>query len=257
MPPPDHHRHLPHQPGRAPLASPELRPAEQPVRSRRREAVRQGLGQGGEVGPRHGPARLREPDRPHHPHLRPGRAAAFRRHQHLPQGTLCRERARRRQVRRRRARDPVRLGTTYRPGTRFGLQGIRRISALYTTYNFELGVDLREQMTLCDAGDVFTIPGNREELRPDQPRRGARRLQRCPAADAGRRPLDRLPRARHRGARPRRSASCISTHIDMQEKDLDERMHTTPWYWATELPNVSARTWSRSASAAGRCRGRA
>ena len=29
-------------------------------------------------------------------------------------------------------------------------------------------------------------------------------------------------------------------HIDIQEKDLDERMHTTPWYWATDLPNVSA-----------------
>src|SRR5882724_4471566 len=53
-------------------------------------------------------------------------------------------------------------GTTYRPGTRFGPQGMRRISALYTPYNYELGVDLREQMTLCDAGDVFTIPGNLE-----------------------------------------------------------------------------------------------
>jgi agmatinase len=39
-------------------------------------------------------------------------------------------------------------GTTYRPGTRFGFQGIRRISALCTPYNFELGVDLREQITL-------------------------------------------------------------------------------------------------------------
>ena len=28
-------------------------------------------------------------------------------------------------------------------------------------------------------------------------------------------------------------------HIDIQEKDLDERMHTTPWFWATNLPNVS------------------
>ena len=32
-------------------------------------------------------------------------------------------------------------GTTYRPGTRFGPQGMRRISALYTPYNYELGVD--------------------------------------------------------------------------------------------------------------------
>jgi agmatinase len=39
-------------------------------------------------------------------------------------------------------------GTTYRPGTRFGPQGIRRISALYTPYNYEMGVDLREQITL-------------------------------------------------------------------------------------------------------------
>ena len=63
-------------------------------------------------------------------------------------------------------------GTTYRPGTRFGPQGVRKISALYTPYNYEIGVDLREQMSLCDAGDIFTIPGNIEkDLRPDQPRR--------------------------------------------------------------------------------------
>jgi agmatinase len=37
-------------------------------------------------------------------------------------------------------------GCTYRPGTRFGPQGIRRISALYTPYNYEKGIDLREQM---------------------------------------------------------------------------------------------------------------
>ena len=54
-------------------------------------------------------------------------------------------------------------GTTFRPGTRFGPQGIRRISALYTPYNFEIGVDLREQMTMCDLGDVFTIPANLEK----------------------------------------------------------------------------------------------
>ena len=34
-------------------------------------------------------------------------------------------------------------GTTYRSGTRFGPQGIRKISALYGPYSFELGVDLR------------------------------------------------------------------------------------------------------------------
>jgi len=45
----------------------------------------------------------------------------------------------------------------------FSFKGIRRISALYTPYNFELGVDLREQITLCDLGDIFTIPANNEK----------------------------------------------------------------------------------------------
>ncbi|MEL6290876.1 MAG: arginase family protein, partial [Pseudomonadota bacterium] len=33
---------------------------------------------------------------------------------------------------------PFDSGTTYRPGTRFGPQGMRRISALYTPYNYEM-----------------------------------------------------------------------------------------------------------------------
>ena len=58
---------------------------------------------------------------------------------------------------------PMDIGTSNRPGTRFGPQGIRKISALYTPYNYELGVDLREQMNMCDAGDVFVIPANIEK----------------------------------------------------------------------------------------------
>ena len=47
-------------------------------------------------------------------------------------------------------------------------------------------------------------------------------------------------------------------HVDTQETDLDERMHTTPWFHATDIPNVPGRRTScRSASAAGRRRGRA
>src|SRR5262245_35398307 len=54
---------------------------------------------------------------------------------------------------------PFDIGTTYRSGTRFGPQAIRRISSLYTAYNFELGVDLRESLKMCDAGDIF-CPAN-------------------------------------------------------------------------------------------------
>ena len=61
------------------------------------------------MGARHGPARRRQPHRQVDPDLRPRRAAPLRRHQHLPQGALCRERPRRRQIRRRRPRHPLRF----------------------------------------------------------------------------------------------------------------------------------------------------
>ena len=138
---------------------------------------------------------------------------------------------------------PLDAGTTYRPGTRFGPQGIRRISALYNPYNYELGVDLREQMTLCDAGDVFTIPANLEKSF-DQISRGVAHV-----FSSGALPL--MLGGDHSIGFPcmRGIAQCTSKrigiihfdrHIDIQEKDLDERMHTTPWYWATNLPNVPA-----------------
>jgi agmatinase len=134
-------------------------------------------------------------------------------------------------------------GTTYRPGTRFGPQAMRRISALYTPYNYELGVDLREQMTLCDAGDVFTIPANLEKSF-DQISRAVAHV-----FSSGAMPV--ILGGDHSIGFPtvRGLAQCTSKrigiihfdrHADIQEKDLDERMHTTPWYHATNLPNVPA-----------------
>ena len=134
-------------------------------------------------------------------------------------------------------------GTTYRPGTRFGPQGIRRISALYTPYNYELGVDLREQMTLCDVGDVFTIPANIEKTF-DQISRAVAHV-----ASSGALPIILGGDHSIGYATVRGIAQCTSKrigiihfdrHADIQEKDLDERMHTTPWFHATNLPNVPA-----------------
>jgi len=58
---------------------------------------------------------------------------------------------------------PLDAGTTYRPGTRFGPQGIRRATNLFGTYNYEMGVDLREQLNMVAIGDICTIPGNLEK----------------------------------------------------------------------------------------------
>ena len=59
-------------------------------------------------------------------------------------------------------------GCTYRAGTRFGPQGIRRISALYTPYNYEKGIDLREQMvrTIAKIGS-FIFYFSKNELNSD------------------------------------------------------------------------------------------
>ena len=135
-------------------------------------------------------------------------------------------------------------GATFRPGTRFGPQGVRRISALYTPYNYETGVDLREQMTLCDAGDVFAIPGNLEKSF-DQISKGVSHV-----FSSGALPI--IVGGDHSIGFPcvRGIAECTSKrigiihfdrHLDTQAKDMDERMHNTPWYWATNLPNVSAK----------------
>ncbi|NBD15841.1 MAG: agmatinase [Cyanobacteria bacterium] len=136
-------------------------------------------------------------------------------------------------------------GTTYRPGTRFGPQGIRKISALYTPYNFELGVDLREQITLCDVGDIFTIPGNNEKSF-DQISKGIAHIFQSGA-------LPIILGGDHSIGFPTVRGVCrhlgdqkvgiihFDRHVDTQESDLDERMHTCPWFHATNIKNAPAK----------------
>lgn len=136
-------------------------------------------------------------------------------------------------------------GTTYRPGTRFGPQGIRRISALYSTYSFEMGVDLREQITLCDIGDIFTIPANNEKSF-DQISKGVAHV-----FASGAFPI--ILGGDHSIGYPTVRGICrhlgdkkvgiihFDRHADTQETDLDERMHTCPWFHATNLHNAPAK----------------
>ena len=136
-------------------------------------------------------------------------------------------------------------GTTYRPGTRFGPQGIRKISALYTPYNFELGVDLREQITLCDVGDIFTIPGNNEKSF-DQISKGIAHIFQSgafPIILGGDHSIG-FPTVRgvcrHLGDK-KVGIIHFDRHVDTQETDLDERMHTCPWFHATNIKNAPAK----------------
>ncbi len=137
-------------------------------------------------------------------------------------------------------------GTTYRPGTRFGPQGIRKISALYGPYSFELGVDLRESITMCDIGDIFTIPANIEKTF-DQISKAVGHVYASgafPVVLGGDHSIG-YPTTRGvadaMGPGKKLGIIHFDRHVDTQETDLDERMHTTPWFHATNLENVPAK----------------
>jgi agmatinase len=137
---------------------------------------------------------------------------------------------------------PFDIGTTYRAGTRFGPQAIRRISSLYTPYNYELGVDLREALNMCDIGDVFTVANIEKSF--DQITKAVSHVMSCgtlpiifggdhsigyPCLRGVAENVDGIVGIIH-----------IDRHADTQEKDMDERMHTTPWFHATNIPNAPA-----------------
>ncbi len=136
-------------------------------------------------------------------------------------------------------------GTTYRPGTRFGPQGIRKISALYGPYSFELGVDLRESISMVDLGDIFTIPANIEKTF-DQISKAVGHVYASgafPVVLGGDHSIG-YPTTRGVAAHmdgKKLGIIHFDRHVDTQETDLDERMHTTPYFHATNLPNVPAR----------------
>jgi agmatinase len=131
---------------------------------------------------------------------------------------------------------PFDTGTTYRPGTRFGPQAVRRISAVYDGYSVDAGVDLFEELDFCDAGDVFVIPGNIEKTF-DQVSMAISHIYTSgafPIICGGDHSLG-YPNVR--GVAPHIDGNVgiihFDRHIDMQDMDMDERMHTTPWYWTS------------------------
>jgi agmatinase len=138
---------------------------------------------------------------------------------------------------------PFDMGTTYRSGARFGPQAVRRISALYDQYSPDLGMDLLEEITIGDAGDIFVIPANIEKTF-DQIDLGLSHI-----LDAGAFPIiiggdhcigfpDSKAIAKH--VEGKLGIIHFDRHIDTAETTMDERMHTTHWSHATNLPNVPA-----------------
>ncbi|TML84596.1 MAG: agmatinase [Actinobacteria bacterium] len=126
---------------------------------------------------------------------------------------------------------PFDMGTTYRAGCRFGPQAIRRISALYDSYSVDMAVDLEEELDLVDLGDVFVIPSNLEKSF-DQ-------IDRAVSFVVGRGVFPVVLGGDHsigypdvRGIAPHVDGRVGIIHLDLF------RMHTTPWFHATNIPNA-------------------
>jgi agmatinase len=138
---------------------------------------------------------------------------------------------------------PLDAGTTYRPGTRFGPQGIRRVTNLFGTYSYEFGVDLREQLNMVDVGDVFTIPANIEKSFDQIARAMSHVVEHgsFPVVLGGDHSIG-YPTVRGLAPWVEGNVGIIhfDRHVDTQETDLDERMHTTPWFHATNIVNAPA-----------------
>lgn len=136
---------------------------------------------------------------------------------------------------------PLDAGTTYRPGARFGPRGIRRATNLFGTYFYELGVDLREQLNMVDIGDVTVIPANIEKSFDQISRAMSHVVSHgvFPVVLGGDHSIG-YPTMRGMSAHVDGNIGIIhfDRHVDIQETDLDERMHTTQWFHATNIGNV-------------------
>jgi agmatinase len=138
---------------------------------------------------------------------------------------------------------PLDAGTTFRSGTRFGPQAMRTISTLHTGYNFEAGIDLRESLTMVDVGDITIMPANIEKSF-DQIDKALQYLHEravFPVVLGGDHSIG-YPDVR--GLAPFVDGNIgiihFDRHSDMSESYLDERMHGSPFFHATNIPNAPA-----------------
>ncbi len=136
---------------------------------------------------------------------------------------------------------PLDAGTTFRSGTRFGPNGMRSISTLSYGYNVEFGVDLYESLKMVDAGDISVIPGNLEKSFDQIDLAVSYLHERAvfPVVLGGDHSIG-YPDIR--GMAPYVDGNIgiihFDRHLDMSESYLDERMHGSPFFHATNIPNA-------------------
>ena len=102
-------------------------------------------------------------------------------------------------------------------------------------------MDLLEEITIGDAGDIFVIPSNIEKTfdQIDMAVSFIHEHGAFPVVIGGDHSIG-YPDVRAIAPHIEGKVGIIhlDRHIDMQERDMDERMHTTPWFHASNIPNA-------------------
>ncbi|MGV6945733.1 agmatinase family protein [Sphingobacterium kyonggiense] len=135
---------------------------------------------------------------------------------------------------------PFDAGTTFRPGTRFGPESMRQISKLYRTYHFEAGIDLAESISMCDLGDIYSI--HNLEKQNAQLEKALHHIISngvFPVVLGGDHSIAYgTLRGVAKAVDGKVGVIQIDRHLDMQVSEMDEKMHDTPLYHASKLPNL-------------------
>jgi len=127
-----------------------------------------------------------------------------------------------------------------RPGARFAPRAIRAASCPPGPH-LEAKVDALAELRVVDFGDAPVVPAA-----PEASRRAIEATVRQ-VVEAGAIPVvlggdhsigypDVRAIAPHVDGRV--GIIHLDRHLDIQERDMDERMHTTPWFHATNIPNA-------------------
>ncbi|RIK42282.1 MAG: agmatinase [Chloroflexi bacterium] len=132
-------------------------------------------------------------------------------------------------------------GTGFRSGARYGPQGMRSMSGMQRGFLPDFGVDLKESLTMVDAGDVTVIPGNLEKSFDQIAKALSYAAERAvfPVVLGGDHSIG-YPDVR--GIAPYIDGNIgiihFDRHADTAEYGLDERSHGTPFFHATNIPNA-------------------
>ena len=138
---------------------------------------------------------------------------------------------------------PLDTGTTFRPGTRFGPDAMRRISTLGSGYKPEYGLDLHEALEMVDVGDIQVIPANIEKSFDQIANAVGYLTERgvFPVVLGGDHSIG-YPDIR--GMAPYIDGNIgiihFDRHSDLGETTYDERMHGSPFFHATNIKNAPA-----------------